>query len=112
MSKIKLVDFDPGEPYETDFGSCELCMSTGIAQEPKFKFEYEDGTKEWVDGYFWSWGDFWAVDIDNTAAFAGWLIKQDFRPDFRINDFWLFRSIINDYHDSEDGELLSGDYYL
>ena len=29
MAKIKLVDFDPGVPYETEFGTCDLCMSTG-----------------------------------------------------------------------------------
>lgn len=110
MSKIKLVDFDPGVPYETDFGSCELCMSTGIAQEPKFKFEYEDGTKEWVDGYFWSWGDFWAIELENTAAFAGWLIKQDFKPDFRIDGYWTLNIIVNDYECQDDEP--DGDYYL
>lgn len=112
MSKIKLVDFDPGEPYEAEFGTCELCMSTGIAQEPRFKFEYEDGTTEWVDGYYWSWGDFFSVELDNSAAFAGWLFEQDFKPDFRIDDFWLLKEIVSDYTYTEEGAELPKGYYL
>ena len=115
MSKIKLVDFDPGVPYETEFGTCDLCMSTGEAQDPRFKFKYEDGTTEWVDGSFWSWGDQFVVDIDNTAAFAGWLVEQDFKPDFRIKDYSDLDSIAQDYaahiEDWED-DLYKEDYYL
>ena len=74
--KAKLVDYDYRE-YETDFGTCELCMYTGTAEEPRFKFEYDDGHTEWVDGYYWDWGDLFTVEIDNTANFAAWLAIQD-----------------------------------
>lgn len=110
MSKIKLVDFDPGVPYETEVGTCELCMSTGIAQEPKFKFEYEDGTTDWVDGYLWSYGDFWSIELYNTAAFAGWLQSKDFKPSFRIHDYSDLRMIVDDYE--YESEHPGGDYYL
>lgn len=110
MAKIKLIDFDPGEPYETEFGTCELCMSTGEAQDPRFKFKYEDGSTEWVDGSFWSWADQFVVYVDNTAEFAGWLIEQDFKPDFRIKEYEDLQQIVNDYH--YESENPGGDYYL
>ena len=110
MAKIKLVDFDPGEPYETEFGTCELCMGTGEAQDPRFKFKYEDGSTEWVDGYFWYWGDQFVVYVDNTAEFAGWLIEQDFKPDFRIKEYGDLQQIVDDYH--YESEHPGGDYYL
>ena len=112
MAKIKLVDFDPGVPYETELGTCDLCMSTGEAQEPMFKFQYEDGTTNWVDGYFWSWGDFWAIELENTADFAGWLQKQEFKPGFRIKDYGDLNLIVDDYLYKEEGEEPNGDYYL
>ena len=74
--KAKLVDFYSRE-YETEFGTCELCMSTGTAVEPHFKFEYDDGHTEWVAGYFWRLGGLFLVDIDNTANFAAWLADQE-----------------------------------
>lgn len=110
MAKIKLIDYDPGEPYETEFGTCEWCMSTGEAQDPRFKFKYEDGSTKWVDGYEWDWGTHFTVDIDNTADFAGWLQKQEFKPDFRIKGYWGLREVVNDYHYESDHPR--GDYYL
>lgn len=111
MAKIKLVDFDPGEVYETEYGTCELCMGTGETQDPRFKFEYEDGTTEWVDGSFWSWGDQFVIYVDNTAAFAGWLLEQDFKPDFRIKDYGDLQLIADDYRYADEQEPY-GDYYL
>lgn len=110
MAKIKLVDFDPGKPYETKFGTCELCMSTGIAQEPRFKFEYEDGTTEWVDGYLWDWGNFWAIELENTADFADWLQKQEFKSNFRFKTYGDLMLIVDDYE--HENEHSGGEYYL
>ena len=65
--KAKLVDFYSYE-YKTEFG---------MTVEPHFKFEYDDGHTEWVDGYHWSWGDLFLVDIDNPDDFAVWLADQE-----------------------------------
>lgn len=110
MAKIKLVDFDPGVSYETKFVTYELCLSTGIAPEPIYKFEYEDGTTEWVDGYFWSGGNFWAIELENIADFADWLQKQEFKPNFRIKDYDDLVLILDDYeHESKHS---GGEYHL
>lgn len=92
--KAKLVDFYSRE-YETRFGTCEFCMSTGMAVEPHFKFEYDDGHTEWVAGYFWSWGDLFLVDIDNTANFAAWLADQEL--DGYIEDYTKLDMLAYEY---------------
>lgn len=95
--KVKLVDFKTNT-YETTFGTCELCMGTGMATEESMKFEYDDGYTEWVDLYFWSWGDLMTIDeIDNTANFAHWLSKQEL--DEYIGDFNTLQRLAYDYEE-------------
>lgn len=84
--KVKLIDHR-SETYETTFGSCEMCFHTGHATETQLKFRYEDGTTEWVDTFFWSWGDFFEIEIENLADFAHWLGQQDFPEDYRVQDY-------------------------
>lgn len=95
--KIKLVDHK-SDTYETKFGTCELCMFTGMATETRLKFQYEDGPTEWVDAFAWSWGDLFEVEIDNLADFAHWLHQQDFPEDFRI-DYSALLDLNYDYED-------------
>ena len=95
--KIKLVDHK-SDTYETEFGTCELCMFTGLATETSLKFQYEDGYTEWVDAFEWSWGDLFEVYIDNLADFAHWLQQQDFPDDFRI-DYGKLQNLNYDYED-------------
>lgn len=66
------------EPQETTFGTCELCMHTGTATNPVYTMEFKDTDtgKEFVrdvEGYFWSWGDYFTVYISNVIAFGDWL---------------------------------------
>lgn len=75
---LKLTDFY-SDSYETDFGTCDLCMSTGIHEEEHFVFETSDGTVIDMENGYWSWGDYYTLlYIDNTADFAHWLSKQEF----------------------------------
>lgn len=98
--KAKLVDFRR-EEEETEFGTCELCMSTGIAIYESMKFEYDDGYTEWVDLYFWSWGDLIVLDgIDNTANFAAWLQTQEL--DGYIRDFNTLQNLAYAYEEETD----------
>ena len=43
MKGIKVIDVG-SNPEETQFGTCELCFSYGIADNPYMVLEFPDGT--------------------------------------------------------------------
>lgn len=108
--KIKLVNYEVNE-YETEFGSCDLCFYTGTATEPVFTFS--DGEKTWeVDGFFWSWGDLFIVEIDNVIRFAEWLEQQDLDEEEVPHDYSSL-SVLADryyYRNEEDEGVLHDEY--
>lgn len=66
------------DPQESTFGTCEICMHTGTAENPMYTMEFTDtetGEKSVhdVEGYFWSWGDYFTVSISNVITFGDWL---------------------------------------
>ena len=75
--RVRLLDYNEYSEY-TNFGTCELCMHSGIAENPTFTFEYTDTdtgekTVDDVKGYMWSWGDYITVYIYNVPLFGDWL---------------------------------------
>lgn len=75
--RVRLLDYNEYS-QSTTFGTCEICMSTGIAENPTFTFEFTDTetgeeTVSDVKGYMWDWGDYHTVDIYNVARFGDWL---------------------------------------
>lgn len=91
--ELKLIDV-VGEQHEVEFGTCELCMSTGMVDEPTFVFEI-DGKRIEIDGYQWDWGDYHELCVDNVVQFSAWLSTQDFvgytEKDFGY--YWLEEKI-------------------
>lgn len=82
--KIKLIDMHINS-YETEFGTCDLCMSTGTAEETRLLFEWEDGTQFKANAFFWDYGDMYSIDIYNTADFAHWISQKDLE---KFTDTW------------------------
>ena len=75
--RVRLLDYNEYS-QETTFGSCEICMHTGTAENPTFTFEFTntdtgEETVSDVRGYMWDWGDYRTVDIYNVIAFGDWL---------------------------------------
>lgn len=75
--RVRLLGYNEYS-QETTFGSCEICMHTGTAENPVYTFEFTDtetGAEEVrdVNGYEWDWGDYRTVDIYNVIAFGDWL---------------------------------------
>lgn len=65
--------------YETTFGTCDLCMSTGIHNEEHFVFETSDNNIITMENGYWDYGNYYKLlTIDNTADFAYWLNNQKF----------------------------------
>ena len=76
MKGIKVIDIG-SNPEETQFGTCELCFSYGIADNPYMVLEFPDGTKVTLDTYFWDWGDCFEYRVANIVDFSDWLSKQE-----------------------------------
>ncbi len=75
--RVRLLDYNEYS-QETTFGTCEICMYTGTAENPTFTFEFTntdtgEETVSDVRGYMWDWGDYITVDIYNVARFGDWL---------------------------------------
>lgn len=75
--RVRLLDYNEYSEY-TNFGTCELCMHTGTAENPTFTFEFTDTdtgekTVDDVKGYMWSWGDYFTASIYNVPLFGDWL---------------------------------------
>ena len=76
--KLKLIDVRLDEDFHAKFGTCDLCMSTGYAAQPTYIFEDENGIRTEVEGYYWSWGDYDEINVNNVIDFAAWVAEQDF----------------------------------
>lgn len=75
---LKLIDFYT-HSYETTFGTCDLCMSTGTHDEEHLVFETSDNTIIDMENGYWNWGDYFTlIYVENTADFAHWLNNQEF----------------------------------
>lgn len=76
--RVRLLAFREDTEYDVTFGSCEICMHTGTAENPVYTFEFTDtetGEKEVrdINGYEWDWGDYSTVYIYNVISFGDWL---------------------------------------
>ena len=76
MKGIKVIDVG-SNPRRTQFGTCELCFSYGIADNPYMVLEFPDGTQVTLDTYFWDWGDCFEYRVANIVDFSDWLSKQE-----------------------------------
>lgn len=77
MLGIKLVDVDTSNACEEQTGTCEVCFGSMWCDNPILIFENPKGERIEVEGYYWSWGDYFEVEIDNYLNFSDWLSKQD-----------------------------------
>lgn len=80
MIKLKLIDVKLDIDTDATFGTCELCMSYGhTVEQPTYIFE-DVATSDIhiIDGYWWSWGDYDDITVDNVIDFADWISQQDF----------------------------------
>ena len=76
MKGIKVIDVG-SNPEETQFGTCELCFSYGVADNPYMVLEFPDGTQVTHNTYHWSWGDYFEYGVDNVVDFSAWLSEQE-----------------------------------
>lgn len=79
------------DPHLADTGSCELCYGSMQVDEPVFVFQDTNtGETKKVNGYVWSWGDYFDLFIDNIPAFAEWVQRQ---PDLTLDQLEDFADL-------------------
>ena len=76
MKGIKVIDVG-SNPEEAEFGTCEICFSYGIADNPYMVLEFPDGTQAKHETYFWDWGDCFEYRVANIVDFSAWLSEQE-----------------------------------
>lgn len=100
---LKLIDFY-NRSFETTFGTCDLCMSTGIHNEEHFVFETSDNNIITMENGYWDYGNYYKLlTIDNTADFAYWLNNQKFdgnAPETEEELQEIFSNIVLEYESS------------
>lgn len=101
---LKLIDFYT-HSYEATFGTCDLCMGSGIHDEEHFVFETSKGNTIDMENGYWCWGDYFTlIYIDNTADFAHWLNSKKFDGEAPETEEELQEIIYNivDEYESDD----------
>ena len=81
MKGIKVFDIG-SNPEETQFGTCELCFSFGVADNPYMVLEFPDGTQVKCDTYLRNWGDYFESTVDNVVDFSTWLSEQELSDEY------------------------------
>ena len=86
MLGIKLVDVDTSNADLEVTGTCELCFGSMWCDNPILIFENPNGDRVVIYGYYWSWGDYFEIEIGNYLNFSDWLSKQDVDWNALTND--------------------------
>ena len=101
MKGIKVIDVG-SNPEETQFGTCELCFSYGVADNPYMVLEFPDGTQVTLDIYYWGWGDCFESTVDNVVDFSAWLSEQELSDDdvevLKNDGKYTLIELINEYN--------------
>jgi hypothetical protein len=100
--KIRLIDTF-NEYEEETFGTCEICMSTGLVNYTTFVFEV-DGERREIEGWRWDGAYLDEIYIENLADFAHWLSQREFPKDTELETFWDLQDLTNEYNYGEEEE--------
>lgn len=77
MKGIKVIEIGSNPEEEVEYGTCELCFSYGIVDNPYMVLEFPDGTRVTHNTYDWDCGDYWEYNVDNVVDFSAWLSERE-----------------------------------
>lgn len=67
----------------------------------------EDETGETTDIYltYWSWGDYFTIDISNLVDFSAWLQERDIEPIGEETELWPWlNELVEKYNEELEDE--------
>ena len=68
---VRLVNFKTEIEEDVEFGTCELCFSTGDLTRYFYIFEDNKGKQLSIESGQWSWGDYFEhYDVENVVQFG------------------------------------------
>ena len=101
MKGVKVIDIG-SNPKEIMFGTCELCFSYSVVDNPYMVLEFPDGTQVKCNAYHWSLVDYSEATVANVVDFSAWLSEQELSDDFvealKNNDKYTMIGLINEYN--------------
>ena len=101
MRCIKVIGIG-SKPEETQFGTCELCFSYGVANNPYMVLEFPDGTQVTVETHCWDWGDYFEITVYNVVDFSAWLSEQELSEErvkaLKNDGKYTLIELINEYN--------------
>ena len=105
MKGIKVIDVG-SNPEETQFGTCELCFSYGVADNPYMVLEFSDGTQVTHDTYYLDWGDYFEVTVGNVVDFSAWLSEQELSDEdveaLKNDGTYVLIELIDEYNNQKE----------
>lgn len=102
MKGVKLIGVDLSGAREEITGTCELCFGSMWCDNPVLTFENPDGERVKFDGYYWDWGDYFEVEIDNYLDFSDWLYKHEIDwGRLKSFNFWYLSELVLEYIEEE-----------
>ena len=101
MKGIKVIDIG-SNPKEIMLGTCELCFSYSVVDNPYMVLEFPDGTQVKCNAYHWSWVDYYEATVANVVDFSAWLSEQELSDeaveDLKNNGYYTLIKLINEYN--------------
>ena len=105
MKGIKVIDVG-SNPRRTQFGTCELCFSYGIADNPYMVLEFPDGTQVTLETHCWDWGDYFEVTVGNVVDFSAWLSEQELSDEdveaLKNDGTYVLIELIDEYNNQKE----------
>ena len=102
MLGVKIIEVNTDNACEEIIGTCELCMSDMYCDNPEITIEFPDGKTDSFDGYYWAWGWYYELNIDNYLNFSDWLSKQDFNEEEYYSDkYGYFEKLLELYYEEK-----------
>ena len=85
--RVELLDYRSELIDDVEMGTCSFCFYTASVEESYFTFRFTDVdtgdvVEREVEGFYWSWGDLFTVDIENVVDFGAWIDRKQIIVDY------------------------------
>lgn len=97
--KYKVIAFN-SDVQEEQTGTCDLCYGTALVENGYVTVEDENGETTDIYLTYWSWGDYFTIDVDNLVDFSAWLQEKEVEP-IEYCDPWSWLNRLVDVYEEE-----------